>query len=369
MSTAASSPAKARAQAQAPVSSTLRATVITGTARATGTRMPSTSAPSTGSIPSTRSNPSTHTTIATSTTSTGAFHATARQMAVAVAQNRPGANPTALRTAIGAQEALDAERTHRDELKRQLRITRQRLTESKRAVRKAKRISVEADTRAGILPLDAYGERKPRMRGWLHAGAFPLVTAASIVLICLAPGGAMKAACAVYGASAMLLFGNSALLHLGHWGPRMTRVLCALDYSNIFLIIAGTNTPIVLAMRSWVTKPYLVTMWTAALVGTVLHLAWLRMPDWMNSIIYVVLGLAPVLLIPMLWTSPAVGPAATVLIACGGACYIAGAVCFAIRKPNPVPGWFEFHEVFHVGTIAGYACHVVAVYLVVCSML
>ena len=293
----------------------------------------------------------------------------ARHKALRVALERADANPEAMRAAMGAQEALAAEQSQRDELKRQLRITRQRLTESKRAVRRARRISVAADTRAGILPLDAYGERKPRMRGWLHAFAFPLVVAASIVLICLAPGGAMKAACAVYGASAMLLFGNSALLHLGHWGPRMTRVLCGLDYSNIFLIIAGTNTPIVLAMHSWVTKPYLVTMWTAALTGTVLHLAWLRMPDWMNSIIYVVLGLAPVLLLPMLWTSPAVGPAATVLIACGGACYIAGAVCFAIRRPNPVPGWFEFHEVFHVGTIAGYACHVVAVYLVVCSML
>ena len=293
----------------------------------------------------------------------------ARHKALRVALERADANPEAMRAAMGAQEALAAEQSQRDELKRQLRITRQRLTESKRAVRRARRISVAADTRAGILPLDAYGERKPRMRGWLHAIAFPLVTAASIVLICLAPGGTMKAACAVYGASAMLLFGNSALLHLGHWGPRMTRVLCALDYSNIFLIIAGTNTPIVLAMHSWVTKPYLTTIWTAALVGTALHLAWLRMPDWMNSIIYVVLGLAPVLLIPTLWTSPAVGPAATVLIASGGACYIAGAVCFAIRRPNPVPGWFEFHEVFHVGTIAGYSCHVVAVYLVVCSML
>ena len=61
-------------------------------------------------------------------------------------------------------------------------------------------------------------------------------------------------------------------------------------------------------------------------------------------------------------------PGATVLIACGGAAYIAGAVCFALRKPNPIPGWFEFHEVFHLGTVIGYACHVVAIYLIVCAL-
>lgn len=277
-------------------------------------------------------------------------------------------DPTVIAQAQSAYDALLAERQRRAQLKRELTIVRQRYIDSKTDCRRAKRASLDADARAGIVTLDGYGQRKPRMRGWLHAMMTPLALAASIVLICLAPAGMMKAACAVYGLSAVLLFGNSALLHLKSWSPRITQLLCGIDFSNIFLIIAGTNTPIVCALPPSVRWPYLAFIWSAALIGTVLHLLWIRMPDWINSVIYVTIGLAPLAIMPILWASPTVGPAATVLIAVGGACYIAGAVCFAIRKPNPILGWFEFHEVFHLGTVAGYVCHVVAVYLVVCGM-
>ena len=209
--------------------------------------------------------------------------------------------------------------------------------------------------RRRVVPVDAFGNRKPRLRGWL--------------LICIAPSGPVKAACAVYGASAMLLFGNSALLHVVPWrSAKVTRVLCGIDYSNIFLIIAGTNTPVLFALSPAIRRPYLTVIWVTAAIGTILHIVWLRTPNWVFTTVYVVLGLAPVTLIPQLWTAPAVGPAPTILIACGGAAYIAGAVCFALRKPNPVPGWFEFHEVFHLGTVIGYACHVVAIYLIVCAL-
>ena len=165
-----------------------------------------------------------------------------------------------------------------------------------------------------IVPVDAFGNRKPRLRGWLHV------------------------------------------------------VLCGIDYSNIFLIIAGTNTPVLFALSPAIRRPYLTVIWVTAAIGTILHIVWLRTPNWVFTTVYVVLGLAPVTLIPQLWTAPAVGPAATILIACGGAAYIAGAVCFALRKPNPIPGWFEFHEVFHLGTVIGYACHVVAIYLIACAL-
>ncbi|WP_125980321.1 PAQR family membrane homeostasis protein TrhA [Bifidobacterium goeldii] len=220
-----------------------------------------------------------------------------------------------------------------------------------------------------VIPTDAFGNRKPRLRGWQHLIMFPLCVAASIVLICIAPSGPVKAACAVYGASAMLLFGNSALLHVVPWtSAKATRVLCGIDYSNIFLIIAGTNTPVLFALPPAIRWPYLTVIWIAAGIGTMLHIVWLRAPNWVFTIVYIVLGLAPVTLIPALWTAPAAGPAVTVLIACGGAAYIAGAVCFAIKKPNPIPGWFEYHEVFHLGTVVGYVCHVVAIYLVVCAL-
>lgn len=237
---------------------------------------------------------------------------------------------------------------------------RDRYRQAKAALKAAKR---------QITPVDAFGNRKPRLRGWLHLITLPLCIAASIVLICIAPGGPVKAACAVYGASAILLFGNSALLHVVSWhSARVTRVLCGIDYSNIFLIIAGTNTPVLFALSPAIRRPYLTVIWVTAAIGTILHIVWLQAPNWVFTTVYVVLGLAPVTLIPQLWTAPAVGPAATILIACGGAAYIAGAVCFALRKPNPIPGWFEFHEVFHVGTIVGYTCHVVAIYLIVCAL-
>lgn len=131
-----------------------------------------------------------------------------------------------------------------------------------------------------IVPVDAFGIRKPRLRGWLHLATLPLCIAASIVLICIAPAGPVKAACAVYGASAMLLFGNSALLHVVPWrSAKVTRVLCGIDYSNIFLIIAGTNTPVLFALSPAIRRPYLTVIWVTAAIGTILHIVWLRTPE------------------------------------------------------------------------------------------
>lgn len=210
----------------------------------------------------------------------------------------------------------------------------------------------------------------PKLRGVLHLVTFPLCIAASVVLIVLAPGGWMKAAVSVYAAATMLLFGNSALLHMGHgrWGRTVDHVLLAIDYSNIFFIIAATNTPFLIALPPRIRWPYLAVIWAAALIGTVCHAIWREGLDWLFTIVYIVLGLAPVTILPMLWASPYVGPAATILLASGGAAYIAGAACFALRRPNPSPEWFGYHELFHLGTVVGYACHVVAMFLTVCAM-
>lgn len=252
------------------------------------------------------------------------------------------------------------------------REVRERVAHARERVRRATEARKEAQRRERLRRHPELAARdyiaKPRLRGVMHLVTFPLAVAASIVLICVAPWGPVKIACAVYGATAMLLFGNSALLHIGHWGPRMNGILCQIDYCNIFLIIAGTNTPFLFALNGRIRWPYLTVIWSAALIGSVAHVIWYRDHDWIFTMIYIVLGLAPVTLLPFLWTAPAVGPAATILIAAGGAAYIAGAICFAWRKPNPVPGWFGYHEVFHTGTVIGYACHVVAVYLTVCAM-
>lgn len=244
-----------------------------------------------------------------------------------------------------------------------------------RARRQAARKEVAAAQRQAIQrgiaiePTDYFGEHHPRMRGWMHAAMFPLSIAATVTLICLAPPGAPKLACALYAASSMLLFGISACLHLIHWrSKRKHEIMCSLDYSNIFLTIAGTNTPIAMALPASIRWPYLAFIWAAAIIGTVAHLTWKKGPDWFFTIIYCVLGLAVAVLLPLLWNQPAGGPAVCWLIIAGGACYIAGAVCFALRKPILVPGWFEYHEMFHLGTLLGWSCHCVAVYLVILAL-
>ena len=144
--------------------------------------------------------------------------ATVAPSATASQKSSASANPTAL-----------------DRASARYRAAQSRYRQAKAALKAIKR---------QIVPVDAFGNRKPRLRGWLHLATLPLCIAASIVLICIAPAGSVKAACAVYGASAMLLFGNSALLHVVPWrSAKVTRVLCGIDYSNIFLIIAGTKHP------------------------------------------------------------------------------------------------------------------------------
>lgn len=209
--------------------------------------------------------------------------------------------------------------------------------------------------------------RKPRLRGILHLIAFPISIVVAITLVSMAPAGQLRIGALVYAVSTMLLFGNSALLHVGHWGKRMNTILCQIDYANIFVIIAGTNTVFLLTLQTPLRWPYLAIVWSVAFLGSVCHAIWHENHDWLFTTIYVVLGLTAVLLMPLLWNAPNHGHAVTVLLAVGGAAYIVGACCFAIRRPNPFPGWFEYHEVFHAGTIIGYVCHAVAAFLAITS--
>ena len=202
-------------------------------------------------------------------------------------------------TTASQKSSASTSTTALDRASAQYRAAQSRYRQAKAALKAIKR---------QIVRVDAFGNRKPRLRGWLHLATLPLCIAASIVLICIAPAGPVKAACAVYGASAMLLFGNSALLHVVPWrSAKVTRVLCGIDYSNIFLIIAGTNTPVLFALSPAIRRPYLTVIWATAAIGTILHIVWLRTPNWVFTTVYVVLGLAPVTLIPQLWTAPAVG--------------------------------------------------------------
>jgi hemolysin III len=205
---------------------------------------------------------------------------------------------------------------------------------------------------------------RPRWRGVLHAGAFPLSVVLGLALVVAADGPEARISSAVYAFSCCLLFGVSALYHRGDWSPQTRVVLQRLDHSNIFVIIAGTYTPFaVLALSGLSRELVLATVWAGAVAGTLLNLTWPTAPRWLNVPLYLALGWVALPLIPSLVRDA--GWFATALIAVGGIFYTLGAVVYARRRPDPDPAVFGYHEVFHAFTLAGYLTHYVAVAIVV----
>ena len=245
---------------------------------------------------------------------------------------------------------------------------------------KAERVIAKAEAKAAKIEgitvpqiakrvrLDVHGRPKPLMRGWLHAIASPLSLAAGIVLICLAHGTGLKWACAVFMTCSLVLFTNSAIYHLGDWSPTVTNILRRIDHVNIFLLIAGTYTPVSFALEPRMRDLIIISMWVCTAVVMIIHVIWINAPRWLYVLVYIIFGVSGVTYMGLFWVSPAAGPAVVILIASGGLCYILGAIVYALRKPDPWPKVFGFHEIFHLGTIAGYACHMVAIYMVICNL-
>ncbi len=201
---------------------------------------------------------------------------------------------------------------------------------------------------------------KPKLRGWLHAGTFPLALAAGIVLICLAPTAEAAGACAVFAVSSWLLFGVSGIYHRGTWSPKWRAILRRLDHTNIFLIIAGTYTPVSLILLPRHTAIVLLSLvWSGALIGIGMRVFWLTAPRWVYVPCYLALGWAALFYLPDFARYG--GVAVLVLIAAGGILYSVGAVVYALKRPNLSPRWFGFHELFHAFTIAAFVCHYIAI--------
>ena len=194
---------------------------------------------------------------------------------------------------------------------------------------------------------------KPLMRGWSHA-----VAAAGSVLLTVALCWASlddppkMAAMLVFGLSMVEMYTVSAIYHMGRWRDSQLRVLRSLDHSNIFLLIAGTYTPLAAIMLTgWVRVLLLVSVWALALVGVGVSIFARNVPRGLRSTLYVVMGWIAVLALPGFWE---VLPLTAIgLLVLGGALHTVGAVIYARRKPNPFPRVFGFHEVFHLLVIAG----------------
>jgi hemolysin III len=198
---------------------------------------------------------------------------------------------------------------------------------------------------------------KPRLRGWLHAGTFPLSLVAGAVLLALAPTGSARAAIAVFAVTAGLLFGVSAVYHRGTWGPRAHAVLKRLDHANIFLIIAGTYTPFtVMLLPSGPARTLLWIVWSGALAGVAFRVLWVGAPRWLYVPVYVALGWVAVAYLPHFLAR---GVAVLVFVVLGGVLYTLGGLVYGLKRPNPSPRWFGFHEVFHALTVAAFMAHCV----------
>ena len=185
-----------------------------------------------------------------------------------------------------------------------------------KAEEKARHKLAKAENRAlkieGIAPaeverkirLDVHGRPKPLMRGWIHAIAAPLSLAAGIVLICLAHGASLKWACAVFMTASLILFTNSACYHLGDWSPRVTDVLRRIDHVNIFLLIAGTYTPVSFALEPFWRNVIIISMWACTAIAIVIHVIWINAPRWLYTVVYIIFGIYGLAYMVMFWNSP-----------------------------------------------------------------
>lgn len=192
---------------------------------------------------------------------------------------------------------------------------------------------------------------------------FPVAIIAGVVLVAAAASPRGRASCAVFVLAACALFGVSALYHRGTWSPRAAAILRRLDHADIFLIIAGSYTPLsVLLLPADSARLLLGCVWAGALAGIAFRVFWVGAPRWLYTPCYILLGWAAVFYLPEFWRNG--GPAITALIIAGGLFYSVGGTIYALKRPNPSLRWFGFHEIFHALTIAGFACHYLAIFLV-----
>lgn len=217
-------------------------------------------------------------------------------------------------------------------------------------------MSVLYDARRGV----TYS--KPLLRGWLHLVWFEASLVAGTLLTVVTQGTRQAVAVAVYATCLSGLFGVSALYHRGDWGPAATAVLQRADHVMIFLLIAGTATPVLLlGVPGTFGLVCLALLWGLTAVGIGARLARMDAPEWLVGGTFIGLGSINAVAIPPLWAHA--GPGMAVLVVVGGLLYVAGAVAYHRRRPDPFPAVFGYHEVFHAFVCAGATCHFCAVAL------
>jgi hemolysin III len=197
---------------------------------------------------------------------------------------------------------------------------------------------------------------KPRLRGVFHEYAFFVSLACGVGLILAASDGRARVAASIYAVAVSALFGTSALYHRVTWRPTARRWMKRLDHSMIFVLIAGTYTPVaLLALRGTLASTILIVVWAGALGGIVFKLLWIDAPKWLFAAVYVALGSVTAAILGQLPAT--IGWLGAAGLAVGGLLYMVGAVVYASGRPDPAPKVFGYHEVFHALVIAAAGLH------------
>jgi hemolysin III len=210
---------------------------------------------------------------------------------------------------------------------------------------------------------------KPRMRGLLHAYAFFVALVCGTVLTTLAATvpvhhrAATILSCAIYSCTTCGLFGISALYHRRGWSARGRQVMRRLDHSMIFLFIAGTYTPFSLILPHRTAVVILSIVWGGAILGVTTKMIYPHANRWLSAPLYIALGWVAIGVLPQILHFG--GVPTFVLLLTGGAAYTAGAVCYALRRPNPWPSTFGHHEFFHACTLIAAVCQHIAIYFAI----
>jgi hemolysin III len=195
---------------------------------------------------------------------------------------------------------------------------------------------------------------KPRLRGVSHQYAFFVSLGCGVALILAASGGRARLAASIYAVAVSALLGTSALYHRVTWRPSARRWMRRLDHSMIFVLIAGTYTPVaLLALKGSLASVILIVLWAGAFGGVIFKLAWIDAPKWLFAGVYVALGLVTAAVFGEL--PAAIGWLGVAGLAAGGLLYMVGAIVYASGRPNPWPRVFGYHEVFHALVIAAAA--------------
>ena len=205
----------------------------------------------------------------------------------------------------------------------------------------------------------------PKLRGWFHLGATPVVIIASLVLFILSKES-LKFAVAIYSVTAILLFSVSAIYHRVPWSASKKKIWRRFDHANINLLIAGSYTPFAVTLLEGRDRTILLSVvWIGAAAGVAMRIFWLGAPRWLYVANYLLLGWVAVAYMPQLYRAGGLCVLLPVII--GGLFYSVGSIFYALKRPGREAKYFGFHELFHIFVLAAWVSQYVAISVAIYS--